>query len=364
MISLLPIEVLDLFFRFSTVGILLFLASYLYISNQTETKWPSMALIICISAYVLLTTPIPNRDYGWLRQPLLLATDLTSFAILWFSQAVLAPKSLSSKLAKLIYLPIVMWCLFLAGFFLFTPGRGAIHDLSHLVGLVVLIIVLIRAALGYWDDLVDRRRNMRLILITGCCAYMTVLTLFEFVFLDVKDTAVFSIGNAALILALSFYVAAKVVLNNKTRGEAINKSIDNATIDNAKECSGTIRQSNVEQGERSTNQQRELDKLKTLMEQGLFKEQELTVKRLSHKMALPEHQLRVLINQELGFTNFSHYLNSYRIPSVCEQLKQVDQKHIPILTIALDTGYGSIASFNRAFKQQMGMTPTQYRDQF
>lgn len=359
MISLLPIEVLDLFFRFSTVGILLFLASYLYIANQTEIKWPSMALIICISAYVLLTTPIPNHDYGWLRQPLLLATDLTSFAILWFSQAVLAPKSLGSKLAKLIYLPIVMWCLFLAGFFLFTPGRGVIHDLSHLVGLVVLIIVLIRATLGYWDDLVDRRRNMRLILITGCCAYMTVLTLFEFVFLDVKDTAVFSIGNAALILALSFYVAAKVVLNNKNRVEAINKPNDNA-----KACSGTIRQSNVEQGERSTTQQRELDKLKTLMEQGLFKEQELTVKRLSQKMALPEHQLRVLINQELGFTNFSHYLNSYRIPSVCEQLKQVDQKQIPILTIALDTGYGSIASFNRAFKQQMGMTPTQYRDQF
>ena len=359
MISLQPIEILDLFIRFATCGMLFFLAAYLCKKNYTITTWPSLALIVCISAYVLLTTPIPNRDYGWLRQPLLLATDLTSLAILWFSQAVLAPKSLSSNLAKRIYVPIFMWCLFLTGFFLFTPGRGIIHDLSHLVGLIVLMIVLIRAALGYWDDLVDRRRNMRLILILGCSTYMTILTLFEFVFLDVKDTTMFSISNASSILALSFYIAAKVIFNDNNRIEVSNKP----TV-NEKDCSDAIEQLIVKQDERLTAQQKELDKLNGLMEQGLFKEQELTVKRLAQKMELPEHQLRVLINQELGFTNFSHYLNSYRIPSVCEQLKQVDQKQIPILTIALDTGYGSIASFNRAFKQQMAMTPTQYRDQF
>jgi AraC-like DNA-binding protein len=34
---------------------------------------------------------------------------------------------------------------------------------------------------------------------------------------------------------------------------------------------------------------------------------------------------------------------------------------LPILTIALDSGYGSIGPFNRAFRQRYGMTPTEYR---
>ena len=36
-------------------------------------------------------------------------------------------------------------------------------------------------------------------------------------------------------------------------------------------------------------------------------------------------------------------------------------EELPILTIALEAGYGSIGPFNRAFKQRMGMTPTEYR---
>jgi len=34
---------------------------------------------------------------------------------------------------------------------------------------------------------------------------------------------------------------------------------------------------------------------------------------------------------------------------------------VPILTIALDAGFGSIGPFNRAFKTQTGVTPTEYR---
>jgi AraC-like DNA-binding protein len=36
----------------------------------------------------------------------------------------------------------------------------------------------------------------------------------------------------------------------------------------------------------------------------------------------------------------------------------------PILTIAFDLGYGSVATFNRAFKAKMGKTPKEYRNQF
>jgi AraC-like DNA-binding protein len=34
---------------------------------------------------------------------------------------------------------------------------------------------------------------------------------------------------------------------------------------------------------------------------------------------------------------------------------------LPVLTIALDLGFGSIGPFNRAFKDATGMTPTEFR---
>jgi len=34
---------------------------------------------------------------------------------------------------------------------------------------------------------------------------------------------------------------------------------------------------------------------------------------------------------------------------------------VPILTIALDAGFGSLAPFNRAFRSHTGCTPTEYR---
>ena len=37
------------------------------------------------------------------------------------------------------------------------------------------------------------------------------------------------------------------------------------------------------------------------------------------------------------------------------------QADVPVLTIALDAGFGSIGPFNRAFKAQTGVTPTEYR---
>jgi len=37
------------------------------------------------------------------------------------------------------------------------------------------------------------------------------------------------------------------------------------------------------------------------------------------------------------------------------------QDEVPILTMALEAGFGSIVSFNRAFKDRYGLTPSTYR---
>ena len=84
----------------------------------------------------------------------------------------------------------------------------------------------------------------------------------------------------------------------------------------------------------------------------------LTLAGLAKSLDLGEAALRQLINQELGYRNFNDFLHHYRLREAAERLIRED---LPILTIALESGYGSIGPFNRAFRQRFGMTPTEYR---
>jgi AraC-like DNA-binding protein len=68
-----------------------------------------------------------------------------------------------------------------------------------------------------------------------------------------------------------------------------------------------------------------------------------------------------LINRQLGHRNFSAFVNGYRLAEAEAALSDPAQAAVPILTIALDAGFGSIGPFNRAFKAHTGLTPTEYR---
>ena len=90
----------------------------------------------------------------------------------------------------------------------------------------------------------------------------------------------------------------------------------------------------------------------------LYRREGLTLATLAQALALGEAELRSLINQYLGYRNFNDFLHHYRLQ---EASARVAGENLPILTIALECGYGSIGPFNRAFKQRMGMTPSEYR---
>jgi len=107
--------------------------------------------------------------------------------------------------------------------------------------------------------------------------------------------------------------------------------------------------------------QRELERLRALMEEGAYKEEGITVAKLAEKVGVPEHRLRRLVNGVLGHRNFSDFLNSWRIPEAKRLLADPDMARLQVTQIAMDLGYGSVGSFNRAFKAAVGRTPTEHR---
>lgn len=93
----------------------------------------------------------------------------------------------------------------------------------------------------------------------------------------------------------------------------------------------------------------------------LYREHGLGIGDLAAKLNVPEHQLRSLINKGLGYRNFAAFLNQYRLAEAKAALSDPEQARTPILTIAMDVGYASLATFNRAFKAEEGVTPSTFR---
>ena len=105
-----------------------------------------------------------------------------------------------------------------------------------------------------------------------------------------------------------------------------------------------------------------LTKLETDMRhERLYRQDGLTITTVAARLGVPEYRLRRAINQGLGARNFNAYLNGFRLDEAREALADKQQREVPILTIALDAGFGSLAPFNRAFRDAEDCTPTEYR---
>jgi AraC-like DNA-binding protein len=103
--------------------------------------------------------------------------------------------------------------------------------------------------------------------------------------------------------------------------------------------------------------------IRMIEEQGIHREYGMTIGKLAETAGMPEYRLRQLINSGMGFRNFNDFLNSFRIREASRRLVDPREFKVPVLTIALDVGFRSISSFNKAFKEFHGMTPTAFRKQ-
>ncbi len=105
-----------------------------------------------------------------------------------------------------------------------------------------------------------------------------------------------------------------------------------------------------------------LESLNACMEkEQYYRNNDLTIRSLSMHLDIPEHHLRRLINQHLGYRNFNDYLNRFRIKEASQRLLDPANSRLPITTIALESGYTSLTTFNKAFKNINEITPSEYR---
>jgi AraC-like DNA-binding protein len=97
----------------------------------------------------------------------------------------------------------------------------------------------------------------------------------------------------------------------------------------------------------------------------IYRKPRLSVDDVAQQLGIGSDRLSIILNQEYQ-KPFSDFVNGYRIAEARDILKDQDAggeyAHYTVQAIAETVGFGSASSFYSAFRQVVGVTPTEYKD--
>ena len=91
----------------------------------------------------------------------------------------------------------------------------------------------------------------------------------------------------------------------------------------------------------------------------LFFNPNLTLNIVSEKTAIPQKTISFVLNQHL-LKSFNEFINEYRIEAFKEKIQESDMHQLTIAGVASTCGFNSQATFQRTFKQNVGMSPSEF----
>jgi AraC-like DNA-binding protein len=309
----------------------------------------SALLQIGIAAYVVESAPgFGALDIRW-RMPIHLASCGTP-AVFWITTGAFFVDEFRARWHHaLAWLALVM--LGAVEMFIRSIYIGVAHSA---LSLLCILLGIWHALAGRATDLVEGRRRLRVLLAVATALYTALIIASDWLWPGGLSAASLSLANAAGLMTLIFLFAALGSLASVEQplapAAAPARSMQSVNDDPPTAPFPTGPDAAL------------LEALRKLIDRGkVYREPDLSIASLSQKLDIPEHRLRRLINRQLGHRNFSAFVNGYRLAEAQSALGDPAQAEVPILTIALDAGFGSIGPFNRAFKAHTGLTPTEYR---
>lgn len=339
---------LDTAIRLLVVGQLLLVAALLLNgAGARAARFCGVALMLSVMGYLVTSSPVLSESVPPLSPVFAFLALLVPYCLWLFAHAIFeAPWPRPAMLVILGLAVTGVWLVHLLQDLLDPTWHQESLIFARVLALVVVLHTVWLTIRGRSDDLIERRRNLRIFFVVIISLQVIAVLVVELALdgalpplplqlINVIVIAVLTFGLAMPLLRLSEDFFAAPVAASAVRREPI------------AELTGTDRVL--------------CDELLAMMKDGCYRETGLTIAHLARKIGYPEHQLRRLINGQLGFRNFSAFLHSYRIAAAKKELADPQRARIPVLTIALELGYASLGPFNRAFKAMTGQTPTGYR---
>lgn len=339
--------ILDILLRYSAVTMLFLIAVLAMRDGRKFQPTVYIVLATITIAFMLLGTSRPELQLPQRLHIIVRFGDVGNIVFIWWLGLAVFQDNFRLRWPHWLVLALNLAVLLpnryfeMQGINYFNPTLNYGLDIVTLGIMIHLIFVTLR---GREDDLVESRRRLRLYFILAMIGATVTAMLAENV-LTATHPEFLRTLRCIIIFPLALW---GVLWLTQLHPEKITFK-DPAALGAA--------QSNID-----PRDQLLLESLKFQIEtERIYKAPGLTIRKLAEILNTPEHRLRNLINAGLGYRNFSSFLNHYRIEAIKVAFSEPQNSRIPVLTIALDYGYNSLAPFNRAFRDAEGMTPSAYR---
>lgn len=345
------ISLLDIGIRFAAAAVLAQLVVQIFRQRQGRTlAGIPIAFALGLIAYLACSAPNWADFPSWIRISLLAGCLANPFLFWLFSRSIFEDSfGLRWHHAALLIAVEGIGYWYVLGLHESDASVGTRSLLSMATGgilqvtnIAFVVAAMITAYRGRIPDLIERRRKFRTLFVTATGGYMVLVTLVEVFLRGGTPHPLASLLNATAIFAIVFVVALALLTLKLT-----------LLLEPAR--------SGGEPEKYDVAAQELLLRLNAAIAKQVFTQDGLTIDKLAQQLGSQEYRLRQLINSKLGFRNFNDFLNHYRIQRAQELLADPAMARVPVLTVAMNLGYGSIGPFNRAFKLATGCTPTEFR---
>ena len=348
---------INLGIRGAAVGISLLIAGLMLRDRGDSTLGRlGAALLVGAAASAIISAPTFPRPWQWWSL-FLLALSSGAIVVFWlWARAAFDDDFVLRRWHGALWAVIVGLQILVAGWTVWWPGLGLAIDRALSVTYVGLALLAAAHVLATWRaDLVAKRRRLRAVVLIGTATYIGANA---FLNLSPPSASVLSLLNLADAVCLCMLVS----LSGWNLFREVSPE-STGFLPSAGNALGEARFTAADGAGRPTAIDAALlRRLEHLMSvERAYRREGLTIGSLSAELGVPEYRLRQLINEGLGHRNFNAFLNRYRIDEAKAALADPGQKDVPVLTIAMDTGFQSIGPFNRAFKAATDVTPTEFR---
>jgi AraC-like DNA-binding protein len=338
------LDLLDALMRMLTIGQLVLIALVIGRGRAPrQIRLATSMLLLGVVCYLMIATPTFGRIQGPFWALMQLAAQSVPL-LLWIFAHLLFERPIDRRaLGAGVVVTLGCWVCF---FFAQVTGLHIetwIALVQRSVSLLLIGHAMLIAIRERGDDLIEKRRRLRVgfVIVVGGLAFIVIAL-----------EMLFGFRRAGSDISLAQSLA--ILIASTAMGVALLQSDPDLLFEPA--MPEPAIPSSFSPSEHVLNR-----KLEAAMAEAVYREQGLSIGALAELLETPEHRLRSLINRRLGYRNFSAFLNHHRIAEAKALL--VDPAHVdlPILTIAMDLGYGSLAPFNRAFRETVGQAPSEYR---
>lgn len=327
------------FLRFVGMAHLIFISS-VFLKNTMAASRIVAAFLISLSSYLLIGIVIPK--FGWypLGYILLFGTFSVPFWFYILSMQLFQDEfRISNK--HWLFLVLIEVSSYFFHFILplfVSDVIPILQTFPQVISVSLIITALLIAIKSDQNDLVESRRKFRRVFVITSSIYILLVLLNEISLQGANAPEWLELLNVLSILLLIYFFSFRMIQLRPGvffREKIVINSPDDERI--------------IEK----INKVMQLDKL--------YREENLSIGKLASILDEQEYKIRRTINGHLEYRNFFDFLNQYRIAEAVEILSDESKKQIPIIRIAMDCGYASLAPFNRAFKRIVGRSPSEFK---